>query len=413
MHSVRMDASWPAPSKQVRRLIRRGAEVMLDPSADWIDEMHAAALGGERVRPVADDPVLAERLRRDSLSHLLHWASFNVQHPGRRVPPNTTADSLDTARDLVRRGLDATVLETYRTGQNVLWRRWMQTCFDLTSDVGELRELVDVAARSMSTFIDDTIDAIDARMNAERDHLISSTHAERLTAATLILEGAPIPPARAETQLGYRLTGPQTAAIVWGSPSTNGVQLENAADALGRATDTTGRLTIVASVASLWVWLPAAVPPATASLSKQLEATPEVRVAIGRPGRDLDGFRRSHLDAAATQRLLARLTSPQQVAHYEDIALVALITADAARADEFVRDTLGDLLTADADIRETVATYAREQFNTSRTAERLYTHRNTVIRRLARADELLPRPLAQRPIAVSAALEVLRWRGEG
>jgi DNA-binding PucR family transcriptional regulator len=265
----------------------------------------------------------------------------------------------------------------------------------------------------MSTFIDDTIDAIDGRMNAERDHLIRSTHAERLTAATLILEGAPIPRARAEMQLGYRVTGPQIAAIVWGDPSTNAAQLENAAVALGRATDTTDRLTIVASVASLWVWLPAAVPPATAPLSKQLEATPEVQIAIGRPGRDLDGFRRSHLDVAATQRLLARLTSPQQVAHYEDIALVALITADAARADEFVRDTLGDLLSADADIRETVATYAREQFNTSRTAERLYTHRNTVIRRLARADELLPRPLAQRPIAVAAALEVLRWRGDG
>ena len=48
--------------------------------------------------------------------------------------------------------------------------------------------------------------------------------------------------------------------------------------------------------------------------------------------------------------MLTRLTSPQQVATYEDIALVALVTADSARADEFVRDTLGDLLTADADI---------------------------------------------------------------
>jgi DNA-binding PucR family transcriptional regulator len=289
----------------------------------------------------------------------------------------------------------------------------MQTCFDLTSDVGELRELVDVAVRSMSTFIDDTIDAINGRMNAERDHLIRSTHAERLTAATLVLEGAPIPRARAEMQLGYRLTGPQIAAIVWGTPSTNAAHLEKAADALGRATDTTDRLTIVASVASLWIWLPVAVAPATAPLARQLEATPGIRIAIGRPGSDLDGFRRSHLDAATTQRLMTRLTSPQQVAHYENIALVALITADPTRADEFVRDTLGELLTADAVIRETVATYAREQFNTSRTAERLYTHRNTVIRRLARADELLPRPLAQRPVAVAAALEVLRWRGDG
>ena len=49
--------------------------------------------------------------------------------------------------------------------------------------------------------------------------------------------------------------------------------------------------------------------------------------------------------------------------------------------------------------------------NTSRTAERLYTHRNTVLRRLARADELLPCPLAENVVSVAAALEVLRWRG--
>ncbi|GAB2635551.1 hypothetical protein GCM10027068_13820 [Prescottella soli] len=52
---------------------------------------------------------------------------------------------------------------------------------------------------------------------------------------------------------------------------------------------------------------------------------------------------------------------------------------------------------------------APEQCSTTRTAERLYIHRNTVVRRLARADELMPRPLASNPIVVGAALEVLRW----
>jgi DNA-binding PucR family transcriptional regulator len=34
-----------------------------------------------------------------------------------------------------------------------------------------------------------------------------------------------------------------------------------------------------------------------------------------------------------------------------------------------------------------------------------------VLRRLTRADELLPRPLADDVLGVAAALEVLRWRG--
>jgi DNA-binding PucR family transcriptional regulator len=159
----------------------------------------------------------------------------------------------------------------------------------------------------------------------------------------------------------------------------------------------------------LWVWLPVGTAPRTEDLAGPLAATPDVRVAVGRPGADVEGFRRSHLDAATTQRMLARLTSPQQVARYEDVQLVALLTAEPTQVEEFLADTLGGLLTADAEVREAVGAYVRELGNASRTAQRLYTHRNTVLRRLARADELLPRPLAENVVAVAAALEVLRW----
>ena len=219
------------------------------------------------------------------------------------------------------------------------------------------------------------------------------------------LEGAPIERALAESQLGYALTGPHTAAIVWGSTSS-AQHLEAAVESLARAGGAKTKLTVIASAAALWIWLP------VANLGRASVLVPEgVRIAIGRPGQDIEGFRRSHLDAATTQRMIARLTSHQQVAHYEEIALVSLMTADPARADEFVRDTLGDLLTADRETLDTVHTYIAEQFNTSRTAERLYTHRNTIIRRLARAEELLPRPLAENAVAVAAAVEVHRWTG--
>lgn len=59
---------------------------------------------------------------------------------------------------------------------------------------------------------------------------------------------------------------------------------------------------------------------------------------------------------------------------------------------------------------ETVRTYVQEQCNSSRTAELPYTHRNTVLRRLARADELLPRPLGENGVALAAALDVRHWR---
>jgi DNA-binding PucR family transcriptional regulator len=175
--------------------------------------------------------------------------------------------------------------------------------------------------------------------------------------------------------------------------------------------ESTRRLTVVASATTLWLWVPSARVPDTATLSGQIAAHPEVNIAVGRTGHDLAGFRRSHLDAAKTQQMMARLRTPQRVVQFDDIALVALLTHDQAGADEFIVDTLGEFLTADAETQHTVVAYIGEQCNTSRTAERLYTHRNTVIRRLARADELLPRPLADNLVGVAAALDIVHWRG--
>ena len=410
VHSAQAD-SWPDVSPRVRELVRRGAEQVLDPRAEWVDELHRASLSGERMRPVAGDPVLAEGTRRTNLANLMHWAASNVQRPGRRVPANLGPEALEAARDLVRRGLDESALDAYRTAQQVAWRRWMEICFELTDDPAELRELLDVSSLSISTFIDDTVAAVSAQMQAERDELTRGTTAERRAAVTLLLAGAPIARARAEAQLGYRLSGPHTAAIVWGRPGTDADELEAAAEALMRVSGAQHRLTVVASAAALWVWLPVAAGPGVESMAGPLAERPEVRVALGRPGHDLAGFRRSHLDAATTQRMLAALTSPQQVARYDDVQLVALLTADRTASEEFLTDTLGELASAEPEVVETVRTYVHEQCNASRTAERLYTHRNTVLRRLARADELLPQPLADNLVAIAAALDVLHWRG--
>jgi DNA-binding PucR family transcriptional regulator len=406
-----MGRPWPDPSPRMRELMRRGAELALDPRAEWIDELHTAALSGERMRAIAEDPVLRERTERINVVNVLHWAAANVERPGQRVPANVGPEALDAARDLVRRGLDASALDSYRTAQNVAWRRWMEICFGLTSDPAELRQLLDLSSRSISTFLDDTLAAITERMQAEREDLTRGTHAERRAVVTLILEGAPIGRARAEAQLGYRLGGPHTAAVLWSGSDGSTDDLEEAAEAVMRVGHAGHRLTVVPGAGSLWIWLPVAQAPHTASLTAQLADHPRVRVAVGRPGHDLEGFRRSHLDALTTQRMLTRLTSRRPVARFADVHLVALLTQDPERTDDFVADTLGALAQADAETRDTVRTYLREQCNTSQTAARLYTHRNTVLRRLARADALLPRPLAEDIVGVGAALEVLYWRG--
>ena len=90
----------------------------------------------------------------------------------------------------------------------------------------------------------------------------------------------------------------------------------------------------------------------------------------------------------------------------------ALLTRSPENADRFVTRMMGDLRTAPPEIIEAVRAFIAQQCNASRAAERLFTHRNTILRRLARADQLLPRPLADNTLEVGAALEILHWRGQ-
>ncbi len=100
-----------------------------------------------------------------------------------------------------------------------------------------------------------------------------------------------------------------------------------------------------------------------------------------------------------------------RLATYEAVQLVALVTQHQPRADQFVRETLGALETASDELRTTVLTLINTQCNAAQTAKRLFAHRNSIVRRLARADELLPRPVSDNAVQIAVALEVVRWRG--
>ncbi len=339
------------------------------------------------------------------------WGAANVRDPGAPVPPNTGPEPINISREVARRGLTPYTLDAYRIGQGVAWRRLMQIAFELTSDPAELQEMLDVCSRSISAFIDATLADIASRIESERDDLTRGTHAERRETVALILDGAPIARTRAEARLGHALTGPHIAAVIWSDdPAADMARLDAAAEALGQAA-AARPLTILASTATRWVWIPSRSID-TATLRNSIENTPDVRVAIGPCGEGIDGFRRSHFDAITTQQMMARLRSPQRVAQFADVELVALLTADPDRATEFVQHTLGGLETAGSELQDSVRVFVDEQCNVSRAAARLYTHRNTLLRRLARADELLPCPLSECSVKVAVALDVLRWRGK-
>ncbi|MEB3034164.1 PucR family transcriptional regulator [[Mycobacterium] nativiensis] len=404
---------WERPSERVCELIRQGVQTIVNAAPEALDELHEATLSAVYTRAIADDPVLAEGIRRSNRSNLLHWAAANLSHPGEPVPANLAAESLVIVRDAFRRGLDeSAVLDAYRVGTNVVWRSWMNAAFSLTRDPDELNELLDVSALSMTSFIDATIAGICQQMQVEREALTRGTHAERRETVALILDGAAITRQRAESRLGYRLEQSHTAIVIWGNESTTDLaDLDAAADALTRTDDGQRALSVLASAATRWVWIPGPAGPDLAGIVATVDSLPGVQIAVGTTAAGIDGFRRSHLDALTTQRVMVRLGSTQRVARFTDIELVALISVEPEQVDRFITHTLGDFASADAELQQSVLTFIHQQCNAARAAERMFLHRNTLLRRLARADELLPTPVADNSVRVAVALEALRWRG--
>jgi DNA-binding PucR family transcriptional regulator len=393
----------------VRELIREGARIALNRGPEWFEEIDRATVAAYPA--IANYPVLAKIVRRANFAHLLHWTTANVRDPGAPVSANLGPETVGMARDLVRRGQDLLAIEVYRVGEYLAQRYWTEIAFELTSDPQELRELLDVSARSMNEYIEATLAGITAQVQLEHDELTRGTHAERVEVVNLILDGAPLSSERAEARLGYALNRAHTAALVW-SDDLDGDHsyLDRAADAFSHAVGAPRPLTVVASVASRWVWLADAAGLDADRVRKAVDGEPGARIAIGTTARGLEGFRRSHIEAVTTQRTLAQLRSNQRVAFFDDVQMVALITQNPDAANEFIKSTLGDFESASPELQATVLAFINEQCNASRAAKRLYTHRNTLLRRLDSAQRLLPRPLDHTSVRVAVALEALRWR---
>ena len=168
---------WKRPSEPVRELIRQCAQITVNPRAEWLDELDAEVLSASP--PIAGDPELAAAVSRSNRANMYFWGTANVRDPGAPVAPNTGPEPMNIAREVARRGLTAFTLDAYRVGEAVAWRRLMEIAFELTSDPGELHELLDVCSRSISAFIDGTLAGIAAQIDQERDDLTRGTHAER------------------------------------------------------------------------------------------------------------------------------------------------------------------------------------------------------------------------------------------
>ena len=100
---------------------------------------------------------------------------------------------------------------------------------------------------------------------------------------------------------------------------------------------------------------------------------------------------------------------------YAAVELAALCARDVEACRRFVRSNLGPLAVADDQSRRLLATlqaFFREGSNYRATARRLGVHHNTVVYRVAQAEELLGHPLAEGRIQLELALELATTMGD-
>jgi DNA-binding PucR family transcriptional regulator len=161
----------------------------------------------------------------------------------------------------------------------------------------------------------------------------------------------------------------------------------------------------MAKASAAWFWLPA--PVSLDRLSAVLDDGFEI--AVGPLVHGFSGFKQSHQRALLTQQMMVQTKQQHRVVSYDQIKLAQLMLHQAGFA-QLANETLGRLLQASAEVRESLRVYLAEGTNAAKAARTLGLHRNTLNRHLERANDLLPEPLnPHNRLQVGAVLDALYW----
>jgi purine catabolism regulator len=120
----------------------------------------------------------------------------------------------------------------------------------------------------------------------------------------------------------------------------------------------------------------------------------EVIVGVGRSRRGPQGVRQSHREAEHALRISARLQAPRAVAAFADLGLHRLLVAmtQHTELEDFFRQSVGPLVAYDertgAGLMETLDAFFHCHGSPTDTAQRLHLHRNTILYRLRRIEEI-------------------------
>jgi DNA-binding PucR family transcriptional regulator len=396
------------PTERIKELIRQATSVLISHPDELFDRVDAAVLATQ-TSPVLADPELIEAICASNHSNLAHWAASNLASPGLPVLVNRAQETVGLARVIARRGIEDTSRVAYGAGQNAAWTVWMAAVFSVTRDADELEEVLAISARSVFDFVERMLVLLREEIERERSQVLSSDNARRLGLINRLLHSG-VHPGVAE-ELRYPIDLFAQTAVVLSARNRSDVLLALIDQVAGAVGPRLRRrpLTVLADADTLWAWF------ASGDLEGPIDRLLEqafvdlrpsgVRVAIGptRPG--YDGFRDGHDDAIAAADVAHR-----DVVTYADVVLATLVRGEAERVTTFIRQRVGQL---DREAKSTLSAYLANRCSPTRTAQATFSHRNTVIDRVRRAEARLTVPLEGNELELALALKLDAILGSG
>ena len=333
--------------------------------------------------------------------------------PATVEPP---AAAMEYARRLAQRGTPVfDLIRAYDLGQAAMLDFGFQECIRLVDDAALLGAMMRRLLKVAYEFITRVVRQLVSVYQDERDKWLLNRSAARAAKVLDLLgeNGGPADVDAAEAVIGYRQRGTHVGMVVWHASEAHDVLslLESVAGAVLERAGGQGRpLFVPRDEAGAWAWLPVASVRREHLDAVLAEADPGVRVTVGDPGTGVDGFRDTHQQARRVHALaLAAGEHCDRVLTFREVGTVALMTTDLNAARLWVASTLGTLSADDencARLRDTLRVFLASGGSYTAAAGELTMHKNSVQYRVRKAQELLPRELADSRLDVELALNL-------
>lgn len=363
------------------------------------DEIEQAALA--RVYAISDpaeveDPDYVAGLR-EAVSSGLAYALVALEGAAGSETASVPApvQLLAQARHAARSGVPLdTVLRRHFAGYTLFGDFLTQAADECALSACELQR----AMRRMSRTFENLVAAVSEEYVREAEDRPRTAAQRRASRVRMLLSGEPVD----VSDLGYELDAWHLGAIATG-PSAQAALRE-------LATELDRRLLEVRPDGEMvWAWLGGrrALPSEDILGVARASWSDDRLLALGEPGRGLEGWRLSHRQAREALSV-ARL-GPQRQVSYAKVALLATMIQDevlSASLPHIFLDPLATERDGGVALRQTLRAYFATERNVSSAAADLGVSRRTVSSRLHRVEERLGRPIHSCGAELEAALRL-------